>query len=71
MNNGTSLLGYILIVIGILSVVFTVFIYFSSFTLMEHLSAVDQYVMAAILAALFIGIGILLLKQQTTEQEDA
>ena len=62
-----TIFGYILIVIGIFSLVFTVLLYFDSFKLMENLSESDQYLMAAVLAILFVSIGIMVIKQQPNE----
>ena len=62
-----TIFGYILIVIGIFSLAFTVLLYFDSFKLMEHLSESDQYLMAAVLAILFVSIGIMVIKQQPND----
>jgi hypothetical protein len=66
MVKGIFLFSYILIIIGVLIFVFTALFYFNEFTLMEHLPAIDQYLMAGILALLFIGIGFMMLKEEKT-----
>ena len=58
------MLGYILIAVGVLSAIFTVLLYFDSFNLMEHLPASDQYLMAGLLAIIFISIGFMMIKQE-------
>ena len=64
MNKGMLILGYILIVVGVLSAVFTALLYLNNFSLMEHLPATDQYLMAGLLAIIFIGIGFMMIKQE-------
>ena len=64
MSKGMLILGYILIVVGVLSAIFTALLYFNNFKLMEHLPSSDQYLMAAVLAILFVSIGILMVKQE-------
>ena len=64
MSKGMLILGYILIGVGVLSAIFTALLYLNSFSLMEHLPASDQYLMAAVLAILFVSIGILMVKQE-------
>ena len=66
MVKGIFLFSYVLIIIGVLIFVFTALFYFKEFTLMEHLPAIDQYLMAGILALLFIGIGFMMLKEEKT-----
>ena len=63
-----TIFGYILIVIGIFSVVFSLILYFDNFTLMEHLSAIDQYLMAGLLAIIFISIGFMIVKQESKDK---
>jgi hypothetical protein len=65
MSKGMLMLGYILIVVGVLSAIFTAVLYLNNFNLMEHLPASDQYLMAAVLAILFISIGIMMVKQES------
>jgi len=65
MTKGMLILGYILIVVGVLSAIFTALLYFNNFKLMEHLPSSDQYLMAAILTIVFAGIGIMIIKQDS------
>jgi len=65
MSNDMLMLGYILIVVGVLLAIFAALLFLNGFSLMEHLPAIDQYLMAAVLAILFIGIGIMMVKQES------
>lgn len=65
MTKGMLIMGYILIVVGVLSAIFTALLYLNNFKLMEHLPASDQYLTAAILTIVFVGIGIMIVKQDS------
>lgn len=64
-KRGLPLFGIILIITGSAMAVFTAFLFVNQFTLMDHLPAEQQYVMGAILAVMFIVIGVLMLQEQT------
>ena len=46
------------------SIIFSLSLSLTNFTLMEHLPSTDQYLMALVLSALFIGIGFLLIREE-------
>jgi len=55
-----NFLGYSLIIMGGLALIFSAILFFSGFGLMEHLPVTDQYLMAILLALLFIVLGLIL-----------
>jgi len=57
-------IGILLIVTGIVTIIFSLSLSLTNFTLMEHLPSTDQYLMALVLSALFIGIGLLLIHEE-------
>ena len=62
--NKMKTIGILLIVTGIVTIIFSLSLSLTNFTLMEHLPSTDQYLMALVLSALFIGIGLLLIHEE-------
>ena len=62
--NKMKTIGIILIATGIITIIFSLSLSLTNFTLMEHLPSTDQYLMALVLSALFIGIGLLLIHEE-------
>lgn len=62
--NKMKTIGIILIATGIITIIFSLSLSLTNFTLMEHLPSTDQYLMALVLSALFIGIGFLLIREE-------
>lgn len=62
--NKMKIIGILLIVTGIVTIIFSLSLSLTNFTLMEHLPSTDQYLMALVLSALFIGIGLLLIHEE-------
>ena len=62
--NKMKTIGIILIATGIITIIFSLSLSLTNFTLMEHLPSTDQYLMALVLSTLFIGIGFLLIREE-------
>lgn len=63
MKKALKISGFALIITGLSIAVFAAFMFVNNFTLMDELPAEQQYIMAAILCAIFIAIGFLMLKE--------
>jgi hypothetical protein len=61
MKKWSTFFGFVSIITGLAIAVFTAFIFLIQFTLMEYVPPAEQYVMGAILAIIFIVIGLLVM----------
>lgn len=59
-----KIIGILLIATGIVTIIFIAILFLTNFNLMEHLPTNDQYLMAVILSALFIGMGLMLIYEE-------
>jgi hypothetical protein len=57
-------IGVFLIATGIVTTIFSLILFLTNFTLMEYLPSSDQYLIALVLSALFIGIGLMLIFEE-------
>lgn len=61
MKKWSTFFGFISIITGLVIAVFTAFIFLIQLTLMEYIPQTEQYIMGAILAIIFIVIGLLVM----------
>jgi uncharacterized membrane protein len=59
-----KIIGMLLIATGLVTIIFSAILFLANFNLMEHLPTNDQYLMAMILSALFIGMGFMLIHEE-------